>query len=184
MLKYPTDLWIYQELIVERRPDLIIETGTHHGGSALFMAMICDQLGAGEVVSVDIDGDPARPSHPRIEYITASSTDPGVVADLTARAAGKRVMVILDSDHSEAHVAAEMRCYAPLVQVGDYLIVEDSNINGHPTFVDFGPGPMEAIDGFLGETDEFVVDEQRERLLMTLNPRGYLRRVASGRATA
>src|SRR5437660_9380240 len=57
-----------------------------------------------------------------------------------------------------------------------YLIVEDTSVNGHPTFPEFGPGPMEAVDRFLSENDEFVIDQRCERFLMTLNPRGYLRR--------
>src|SRR5437667_344596 len=74
-----------------------------------------------------------------------------------------------------------MIAYGPLVQVGDYLIVEDTSVNGHPTFPEFGPGPMEAVDRFLSENDEFVIDQRCERFLMTLNPRGYLsRKEASG----
>jgi cephalosporin hydroxylase len=91
-------------------------------------------------------------------------------------------MVILDSDHTLEHVYEEMLCYSPLVQVGDYLIVEDTNINGNPTFPDFGPGPMEAVDRFLAETQDFVIDSRCERFMMTLNPRGYLRRIARSSA--
>lgn len=86
-------------------------------------------------------------------------------------------MVILDSDHSQAHVAAELTAYGPLVASGCYLVVEDTNINGHPVLPDFGPGPMEAVVAFLQTTPAFEVDASRERFLLSLNPRGYLRRV-------
>ena len=85
-------------------------------------------------------------------------------------------MVILDSDHSRDHVFAELQAYASLVGPGDYLIVEDTNVNGHPVHPDFGPGPTEAVDDFLAENDSFFIDESREKYFMTFNPRGYLRR--------
>ena len=94
----PFDLWVKQEIIYETRPQLIIETGTFDGGSAMFYASLFDLLGEGEVVSIDIDPQPGLPSHPRIEFITASSIDSSVVEKLKARSEGKRVMVILDSD--------------------------------------------------------------------------------------
>lgn len=174
--KCPLDLWIYQELIVRTRPDVIVETGTLYGGSALFMANVLDQLGHGRIVSVDIAPKPGLPQHPRIEYMTGSSVDPGVVSRVTGAVGGAPALVILDSDHSAGHVFHEMVAYAPLVQVGGYLIVEDTNVNGHPTWPDYGPGPWEAVDQFLAGSDEFAVDRRCERFMMTLNPRGYLKR--------
>ena len=176
-LKNPLDLWVYQEIMVETRPELVVETGTYRGGSAFFLASVCDLLGAGEVVSIDVE--PVRddyPVHPRITYLGGrSSTDPDVVADVRARADGRRVLVILDSDHSQAHVEAELAEYAPLVPVGCYLIVEDSNIG--QIRKDLLPGPLEAIETFLARSDEFEVDREREKFLITFNPSGYLRRV-------
>jgi cephalosporin hydroxylase len=176
-LKNPLDLWIYQEIMVETRPALVVETGTYRGGSALFLASVCDLLGEGEVVSIDIE--PVRddyPSHPRITYLGGrSSTDPEVVGAVRERAEGKRVLVVLDSDHSEAHVEAELAVYAPLVPVGCYVIVEDSNIGRIRE--DLMPGPLQAIEAFLTGTDEFEIDVEREKFLITFNPSGYLRRV-------
>jgi cephalosporin hydroxylase len=176
-LKNPLDLWVYQEIMVETRPELIVETGTYRGGSAFFLASICDLLGAGEVVSIDIE--PLRdddPAHPRVTYLGGrSSTDPEVVAEVRGRARGKRTLVVLDSDHSQAHVEAELAAYADLVPVGCYLIVEDSNIG--QIRKDLLPGPLEAIDVFLAGTDAFEIDRSREKFLITFNPSGYLRRV-------
>jgi cephalosporin hydroxylase len=176
ILKCPLDLWIYQELIVRSRPDVVIECGTCAGGSALFLAMVMDQIGHGEVITIDIEERPGLPQHPRLTYLTGSSTDPLIVAQVKQRVGNSRVMAILDSDHREPHVLNELTIYSELVHPGDYLIVEDTNINGHPTFPEFGPGPMEAVEKFLAHTDDFVVDERCERFLMTLHPRGYLRR--------
>jgi len=176
-LKNPLDLWIYQEIMVETRPELIVETGTYRGGSAFYLASICDLLGAGEVLSVDVE--PLRddyPAHPRITYLGGrSSTDPEVVAEVRGRAAGKRTLVVLDSDHSQAHVEAELAAYAEIVPVGCYLIVEDSNIG--QIRKDLLPGPLEAIESFVAGTDEFEIDRAREKFLITQNPSGYLRRV-------
>lgn len=176
LLKCPLDLWIYQELLVRTRPDVVIETGTWQGGSALYLATVFDLIGRGRVITVDVTTKPGRPEHPRISYVTGSSTDPSIVA-LVREAVGRdRAMVILDSDHHAAHVYDEIVAYGPLVHVGDYLVVEDGIVNGHPVWEDFGAGPWEAVDRLLSESDEFVVDERCERFLMTFNPRGYLRR--------
>ena len=176
-LKNPLDLWVYQEIVAETRPELIVETGTYRGGSAFFLASVCDLLGEGEVVSIDVEQVRADyPDHRRIRYLGGrSSTEPDVVAEIRARAEGKRVLVILDSDHSRAHVEAELAVYASLVPVGGYLIVEDSNIG--QIRKDLMPGPLEAIETFLAGTDDFEIDRSREKFLITFNPSGYLRRV-------
>jgi cephalosporin hydroxylase len=181
--KFPCDLWVYQEIIQELRPDYIVETGTRFGGSAVFMASLCELLGHGHVITIDLAGlastDNVRPSHPRITYVTGSSTAPETVAVVRAAVEGSRtVMVILDSDHHMTHVLDEMRIYAELVTTGSYLIVEDTNINGHPVASAFGHGPMEAAQLFLADTGDFVVDRSREKFLVTFNPGGFLRKLA------
>ena len=85
-------------------------------------------------------------------------------------------MVILDSDHSKQHVLDELNLYGQLVTPAQYLIVEDTNINGNPVYDDFGPGPFEAVKEFLQDNPSFVVDENRERFMLTMNPGGYLRK--------
>jgi cephalosporin hydroxylase len=183
-LKNPLDLWIYQELVADTRPELIVETGTWRGGSALYLASVCDLLGAGEIVSIDVE--PLRedyPQHPRVTYLGGrSSTDPDVVAQVTERAGGRPILVILDSDHSQAHVEAELDAYAPLVPVGCYIVVEDSNIG--QIREDLMPGPLQAVETFLAKSDEFEIDREREKFLLTFNPSGYLRRVREARAQA
>ncbi len=178
VLKCPLDLWVYQELLHELRPDLIIETGTALGGSAAYLAGLCDLLGHGRIVTVDAVERPNRPQHPRVTYRTGLSTDPEIVSELHGLVRpGDRVLVILDSDHSERNVLAELRAYHELVSVGSYCIVEDSNVNGHPVAREFGPGPMEAIRAFLRENDAFEIDRDREKFYLTFNPSGYLKRV-------
>ncbi|WP_413989766.1 CmcI family methyltransferase [Labrys okinawensis] len=179
MFKCPMDLWIYQEIIVQKRPDLIIEVGTYKGGSTLYLAHMLDFVGKGDVVSIDINPgrEFARPQHPRIRYVTGSSTDPAIYNEMAALAQTKdKILVILDGDHRCDHVLEELRLYHKFIKPDDYLIVEDTNINGHPTYRDFGPGPWEAVDLFLSENNDFYPDRSCERFLLTMNPRGYLRR--------
>ena len=112
ILKFPFDLWVYQEIISEQQPDLIIECGAFKGGSALFLASICDLIGNGKVVTIDINHDDHRPPHPRITYLLGSSTSGEVVAEVNALTGkGGSVMVILDSDHHYEHVRKELQIY-------------------------------------------------------------------------
>lgn len=142
------------------------------------MAHILDLLENGEVLTIDIDNLISRPQHPRITYVHGSSVDPELIESLLADRRDEVRLVVLDSDHSKAHVLQELDLLAHYVSVGSYLIVEDTNINGHPTFPTFGDGPYEALEEFLETHKEFAVDETREKFLLTFNPRGYLRRIA------
>src|SRR5262249_10891222 len=146
--KCPMDTWIYQEILWEKRPEIIVETGVYLGGSTLFLASTCDLLGLGEVLAIDVTLQHVERSvrtHPRVRLLEGNSVDPEMVAEVHAACANRRTMVILDSDHTQPHVAAELAAYAPLVTPGQYLIVEDTNINGHPVYESFGPGPYEAV---------------------------------------
>ena len=180
--KLPSDLWTMQEIIVETRPEILVEAGVSRGGSTLYYAGLFDLLGEGEIIGIDIDLSHVPDwvaAHPRITLLEGSSTGDEVLAAVRERVAGKRVMVTLDSDHSAEHVAGELRAYSPLVSEGCYLVVEDTNLNGHPVRGDFGPGPMEALDEWLAEAPPFVRDPTREKFLATFNPAGYLRRTGA-----
>jgi cephalosporin hydroxylase len=184
--KCPLDLWMYQEILFRTRPDVIVETGTWAGGSALFLASICDLLGTGRIITIDIKDEEAvrkglrsarvrsRPTHPRITYMTGSSVAPDVITHVRGELSpDDRVMIVLDSDHSKEHVLAELRAYAPLVTADCYLVVEDTI--GDQMAPGFG-GPGEAVEQFLAEDPSFVVDSECEKFLMTFNPAGYLKR--------
>ncbi len=178
VLKCPADLMMYQEILFDTQPDIIIETGTFSGGSALFMASVCEMMGKGRIITVDINAHPGLPAHERITYLNGSSITPELIATLQTEIKDKKTMVILDSDHRKAHVLEELKLYHSFVSPGCYLIVEDTNVNGHPTLPQHGPGPMEAVDEFLVGRSDFVIDRDRERYVITLNPRGYLRKTA------
>lgn len=175
-MKNPLDLWIYQEIITDTRPDVIVETGTAYSGSAAFLAGVCELLGSGDVISIDINPVSTEyAQHPRIIYLGGqSSTSKEVLDEVRERTEGKKTMVILDSDHSETHVADELEHYSPFVTPGCYLIVEDTNIG--LVSRDLLPGPAQAVKAFLAQTQEFETDTSCERYLITNHPGGYLRR--------
>jgi cephalosporin hydroxylase len=177
------DLWTIQETIAEVRPALLIECGTNRGGSSLFFAHLMDLLAAkqdysGEIITIDVE-KLHELSHPRVTYLLGSSTAPEIAGQVRARAASASgpVLVILDSDHSQAHVAAELEIYAPLVTRGSYCLVQDGVIDTLPMMAGARPGPLPAIDAFIAAHPEFEIDHQRcERFLISHHPRGWLRR--------
>lgn len=179
IIKTPMDCWVYQEIIWETRPDYVIELGVMFGGATHFYASILDMVGHGDVIGIDVSLAKAKPAQSgRIRYLEGSSTAPAIVEEVRALTAGKRVLVIADSDHEKGHVLGEIRAYAPMVHVGGYFVVEDSlnDVMGyHPVP---NEGPKAAAETFLAECDDFVADRRfGERYVMTLNPDGFLLRV-------
>lgn len=194
LIQLPTDAMAMQEIIWAVKPDLIIETGVAHGGSLMLSASMLELLGRGEVVGVDIEIRPhnrqAIESHPlarRISLIEGSSVDPNVVAQVRSVAAGKeKVLVCLDSNHTHAHVLAELQAYAGLVSVGSYCVVFDTFVEDMPQDYVWeerpwgkGNSPKTAVWEWLKSHPEFEIDRSVEdRLLITSAPDGFLRRKA------
>lgn len=183
-LQHPFDAWITQEIVAEARPERIVECGSFCGGSAAMWALLAEQLvPEARVIAIDVE-DRMRGAREldvfrrKVDFLRGSSIDPAIVAEVRRRCDGKRTLVILDSLHTQSHVAAELDAYAGLVTPGSWLIVQDGFVNGHPLEPDWGPGPWEAVDAFLARDARFVADRARERMLFTFNPRGFLRRRA------
>jgi cephalosporin hydroxylase len=180
--KSVSDMWNYQEILFDLKPSLVIEFGSNQGGSALFFATIMKGIGKPfKVLSVDIDHkplDPAARRDPDIEFIESSSTVPAIaerIRNLRDEFPGK-VFAILDSDHTMNHVLAEMKLLRPLLSAGDYLLVEDSCVNGHPVLPGWGPGPYEAIEAYEREfPNDYTHDVEREtKFGWTQAPNGFL----------
>ena len=178
--KNPFDAWIYQEIIFEVKPEVIIEIGSAYGGHTLFLAHLLDSLGQGTVISVDIDRSNYQAQHERIIEVTGDSSAPVIVDEVSRHCAGKTVLIIHDGDHRRETVLRELRLYAPLVSQGSYFIVEDGIVDlfepGEMNFT--GEGPLFAIQDFIAENPDFIIDSSRERYLLTYNPHGFLKRVA------
>ena len=116
--KCPFDTWMYQEILHELKPDLIVECGTYKGGSAFFLASLCDLIGKGEILTIDIENFPNKPVHPRIKYLTGSTVDEAILKQVEAACLDKKVViVILDDDHTRDHVLKEMNMYSKYVTI-------------------------------------------------------------------
>src|SRR5258706_5749984 len=188
-LQYPTDNWTMQEIISELKPDVIVETGTNAGGTALFYATILEKVNdRGKVITVDVgEQDPRVVRLPlwqqRVEAIRGSSVAGDVLEKIRARVQGLKVLVTLDSLHTKEHVLKEMQLYSPLVSHNSYLIVQDTQLMGHriPLAMYSGEGregPFEAVQEFMASNKNFEIDHSRERFLLTANPSGFLKRVS------
>ncbi|UCU98579.1 CmcI family methyltransferase [Acidovorax radicis] len=176
-LKNPLDAWVYQEIIVETRPNVIVEIGNFHGGHLLALAHLCDAMGHGRVIGVDQSHHLVPPvvrDHPRVTLIEGDACETFAQVQRLI-AADEQVLLIEDSAHTFDNTLQVLRQYALLVQPGGYFIVEDS-ICHHGLEVGPKPGPYEAIEAFLNENPWFESDRSREHFLITWNPRGYLRK--------
>jgi cephalosporin hydroxylase len=209
IIQYPQDMVAVQELIWQIKPDLIIETGIAHGGSLIFSASMlamldmCDAIETGatldpkeskrKVLGIDIDirahnrtAIEAHPMASRIQMIQGSSIAPDIIAQVHAVAANyTRVLVMLDSNHTHAHVLDELQAYAPLTSVGSYCCVFDTVVEDMPKemFPDrpWGPGdnPKTAVWEYLKTHPEFEIDKSiQHKLLITVAPDGYLKRIS------
>lgn len=203
IIQYPQDIIAFQQIISSVCPDLIIETGIAHGGSLVLSAsMLClldvmegldPRQSPRKVVGVDIDIRPhnrkALDEHPlrfKMELIEGSSIDPDIIKQVRSHAnCVERVLVSLDSNHTHEHVLAELNAYADLVSVGSYCIVFDTVIEDLPAGSfpdrpwDVGNNPKTAVHEWLKSHPEFEIDKDIDnKLLISVAPDGYLRRVA------
>jgi cephalosporin hydroxylase len=180
-MKSPIDHWVYQEIIFETKPDVIVEIGNARGGGTLSLAHICDLIDTGRVIGIDLSHKAVPEKvkkHPRITLIEGDACQ--CFKDVESMISKEeRVLVIEDSSHTYDNTLNVLRIYSALTKPGDYFIVEDS-ICHHGLSVGPEPGPYEAIERFLKENTDFVTDRRRESFLITWNPKGYLRRTRSG----
>ena len=177
-LKNPLDFWIYQEILWETHPDVVIEIGNFYGGSSLALAHLCDAAGHGRVIGIDTDHEKVSTyvkAHPRINLFTGEASEmlPAVEDSLQSH---EQVMIIEDSAHTYENTLKVLEGYAHLVGVGKYFIVEDG-ICQHGLDVGPRPGPYEAVETFVSKNENFLVDRDREAYCITWNPKGYLRKM-------
>lgn len=172
IIQLPEDLVRLQEVIYRVKPDVIIETGIAHGGSLIFHASLCKAIGKGRVIGVDVEIRPynrsAVEAHELFSYITlieGDAIDPSIVEQVTAHVKpGETAMVLLDSNHSKAHVLAELNAYAPLVTQDSYIVAMDGimeEVAGAPrTQPDWTwNNPRQAALEFVRANPDFAIEE-------------------------
>jgi len=184
MMKYPTDLIMYHEIIFNFKPDLIVETGTAYGGSSLYFASQCLLMGKGRVVTIDITNNNYSsknilPNHPLIEYVDGSSTDISNlkrISSIIKQEKIKKILFILDSDHSSIHVLNELNSFSLITEeLKDvFIVVEDTNMDNNKDSEFFSNGPHAAVSAFLKSNKSFVRNHNYERFMLTSNPGGFL----------
>jgi len=189
IIQFPEDIVVLQELIWRVRPDVIVECGIAHGGALLLYATVCEAIGHGHIVGVDVEirshnrvAIEAHPLSSRIELIEGSSIAADTFARVQARCEGaQRVLVLLDSNHAADHVAKELELYHPLVTPDSYLVAMDG-AQGQVYDIPSGrrawrrDNPLPAIADFLARHPEFENDSHFTRLKATSSPDGFLRR--------
>jgi len=178
-LKDPFDYVIYQMILSELRPDLVIEIGTRKGGGALYLADFMNIIGHGTVHTIDIekDSDQLLANHPRIKLFTKGWEN----YDLNEARGFTKILVIDDGSHLFESTFGAMKKFSPLVSVGSYFIVEDGIINAKKQSMAFNGGPPKAIREFLKISPNFTVDRKWCDFFgknATFNVRGYLKRVS------
>ena len=193
IIQFPQDIVALQEIIWNIKPDLIIETGIARGGSLIFSASILELLGKGKVLGIDIEIRKENmkkilehPLSKRIKMIEGSSIDENTINQVYKMAKKyKKIMVILDSNHSHNHVLSELKAYSKLVKKGSYLIVFDTVIEDIPKKYSKKlikgnwsktDNPKTAVREFLKENKRFKIDKEIEdKLLITVGPEGFLK---------
>jgi cephalosporin hydroxylase len=193
IIQYPQDMIAMQEIIWEVKPDLIIETGIAHGGSLIYYASLLELIGNGEVLGIDIDIRKHNKAEiekhamfKRIKMIQGSSVDETTVEKVKKVAESKKkIVVCLDSNHTHEHVLNELKFYSPLVSINSYIVVFDTIVEDLPEGYfsqkrpwGIGNNPRTAVDEFLENNDNFVIDKSIDnKLLISVTPRGYLKRI-------
>lgn len=191
IIQYSSDVVMMQELLWKVRPDVIIETGVAHGGTAILYASILELIGKGQVVGIDIEirqyNKIAIQGHPlskRIQLIEGSSVSDEVLQQVERLVEGKQtVMVTFDSNHSYEHVKREIELYSKFVTPDSYMVVMDGAQaqvwdlpNGKAEWKT--DNPLKAIEEFISENeDKWQEDPYYNRLKITSNPRGFLKRL-------
>ena len=189
ILQFAEDIVMMQELLWNLKPDVLVECGVAHGGSAIMYAAMMELAGKGRVIGVDVDIRPhtrenitRSPLSKRITLIEGNSVDPTVVAKVDGLIrAGESVVVALDSNHRRDHVKAELLAYKDLVSVGSYLVVMDTSSSyihdvpsGNKEMIK--DSALEAVQEFLSRSVEFSIDPHYNRLKITSNVCGFLKK--------
>jgi cephalosporin hydroxylase len=179
-IRCPFDYVIYQMIISEVKPDLIIEIGTHAGGSAMYMSDLMTNLGInGEIHTIDINGSASE--NIKLDTKIKLFSNGWEAYDLDLVKKFKKILVIEDAAHTYECTKGAIEKFASVVSVGSYLIVEDGIVDNLNMSRDFSGGPLKAIREFLPQHPEYIVDRKWCDLFgtnATFNVNGYLKKIS------
>jgi cephalosporin hydroxylase len=168
------DLWIVQEIIHDTQPEVVVEIGSKFGGTTLWLSDVMRSVGSGRVISIDLVR-PATNFLDNVQFVQGDSVASETVATVEESRASRRTMVMTDGNHAADHVLAELELYSPMVAPGCYFIVEDGIVDVM-AWQQYTPGPLVAVQKFLCTNNQFVIDESREKFILTYAPSGFLKR--------
>jgi cephalosporin hydroxylase len=172
IIQLPEDMIRMQEVIYRVKPDVIIETGIAHGGSLIYYASLCKAVEKGRVIGIDIEIRPHNRKaieehefYPLITLVEGSSTDPVIVDSVKALVnPNEKVLVILDSCHTKAHVANELLAYYKMVTPDSYIVATDGVMQdlhdvprGNPEWI--WDHPSAAAEEFATSHPEFILEQ-------------------------
>lgn len=177
-IRCPFDYVIYQMIINEVRPDLVIEIGTNIGGGALYIADLLDSNGKGILHTIDIVDmiDPKVKEHNRIKFFKEGWED----YDLTLTKGFERILIIEDASHLYKDSIGILNKFHQIVSVGSYFIIEDGIINELGLEKEYEGGPLKAVREFLPNHPEYTVDRKWCDMFgknATFNVNGYLKKM-------
>jgi cephalosporin hydroxylase len=181
----PTDMWALQEIIVQQKPDFVIETGTLRGGSALFFATVFHAFkDSGRVITVNIkkETDPVTEEldifKEHVIQIIGDAASEETVKKIAAIVKGRPALVMIDDYHDWRHVLKELPLYAPFVKTGGYIVLHDTNYDTYaPQKIYPNGGPLKAAQKYIADGAPFEIDRSQEKFLLTFCPMGFLMRI-------
>jgi cephalosporin hydroxylase len=179
MIKNPFDYLLYQMIINEVKPDLIIEVGTNHGGTALYMSDMLDLIGKGEIHTIDVT------EHPMDERVINNKRIKRFLGgyqayDLKNCEGYEKILVIDDGSHLYEHTLEILQKFQDVVTPDSYFIVEDGALIHIGLTKDYGGGPVRAIEEFLQTNDNYIIDRNWCDFFgknATFNTNGFLKKV-------
>ncbi len=176
-IKCPFDYVLYQMIIEEVKPDIIIEIGTNKGGSTLYLADLLELQGKGVIHSIDIKDDCPQivKNHPRVNLFYKGWED----YDLAQTTGYSTILVIEDASHEYMNTLNAIQKFGQVVSKNSYLIVEDGIIDDLGLKKEYNGGPVKAIEEFLKTNSDFFIDKKWVDFFgpsATFNTKGYLHR--------
>jgi len=171
VIKYPNDLILYEEALYNNKPDFIVETGTYRGGSSYFLADICELIGHGHVITIDMHNH-HPPKHKRITHIIGRSTDSNTLKQVKELVGDGTCMVILDSNHHRSHVKRELHFYSDIATRGQYIVAEDTNYKADGNI----NGVEEAVTWFVKRNKNYKIENPEKKYIFSLCPNGWIKK--------